>query len=114
MLCPKFMLDWKTFYIDLIQHASPVIIMQTLNRILITGRHRKDKTSVDISKRIVKKIENKFVLNFQAIAKFYHGTHLLTIENIENSNLSSNEAKEYLATDMNKLNIQGNSCIYII
>ena len=116
MLCPKFMLDWKTFYIDLIHHASPDVILQTLNRILIIGRRmksRKDEINVEISKKIIKKIEIKFALNFQAIAKFYNGNPMITIENTENPNLSSNiltkvkEAKENLTTE---LNIQGNSC----
>ena len=54
-LCPKFMIDWKQLYIDLIQNASPDMIVQTLNRLLITSRLRHDQTIVDISKAILKK-----------------------------------------------------------
>ena len=120
MLCPKFMHHWKTLYIDLIQNASPVIIMQTLNRILITGRHRKDRTSVDISKTIIRKTANKLSLNFQAVAKFYKRVPMFTMENIEHSNLSINilpkvyDTKENLGNALNELNVNGKSVHYLI
>ena len=120
MLCPKFMHHWKTLYIDLIQNASPFIIMQTLNRILITGRHRKDRTSVDISKTIIRKTANKLSLNFQAVAKFYKRVPKIAMENIEHSNLSINilpkvyDTKENLENALNELNVNGKSVHYII
>ena len=118
MLCPKFMFDWTSLYIDLIQHASPDNVMQTLNRILITGGLKKDKTIVDISRRILRKITNKLSLKFQHIDRYYKGVPKITIENIEKINQTSNISPKIQnltkeAPIMKESNIQlkiGNSC----
>ena len=54
-LCPKFLYDWTQFYADLIQNASPDIILLTLNRIIVTAKMRGDKNIFDITKNILMK-----------------------------------------------------------
>ena len=66
-LCPKFMYEWKKFYIDLMQNASPDIIVLTLNRIIKTGEQNGDKTIVEIARKIFRKITEKYSLVFQQI-----------------------------------------------
>ena len=61
-LCPKFMLDWLKLYVDLLQNGSPDVIIQTLNRIMITARGKKDITIRDITKKIFEKALNIFEL----------------------------------------------------
>ena len=51
-LCPKTVYDLIMFYIDLMQNAPPNIIIQTLNRVMITGRKNGDNALVDITKKI--------------------------------------------------------------
>ena len=52
-LCPKFLYDWTQFYADLMQNASPDIIVLTLNRIIVTAKMRGDKKIFDITKNIL-------------------------------------------------------------
>ena len=66
--CPKFMYDWTMFYIDLMQNASPDIIVLTLNRALITGRANGHKTIMKIAKKLLQKISQQFSLQFSAIS----------------------------------------------
>ena len=35
-MCPKFLFDWTKLYIDLLNNSSPDLIVQTLNRIMVT------------------------------------------------------------------------------
>ena len=59
-LCPKFMYEWTTFYIDLMQNASPDVIVLTLNRIMVTGRKKGDKMIENIAKKIFKYTSENF------------------------------------------------------
>ena len=70
-LCPKFMFDWVKLYVDLLQNGSPDVIVQTLNRILITARTRNDKTIREITKKIFRKFSNTFELKFLTVEKTY-------------------------------------------
>ena len=72
-LCPKFMFDWIKLYVDLLQNASPHIIVQTLNRILITSRTRDDKIIRDITKNILLRVTNRWSLKFLAIDEINSG-----------------------------------------
>ena len=58
-LCPKFLYDWTQFYVDLMQNASPDIIVLTLNRIIVfivTAKMRGDENIFDITKNILVKL----------------------------------------------------------
>ena len=72
-LCPKFLLDWMKLYNGLLQNAPTDVIVQTLNRIMITGKTKKYKTIVEFSKNIFMKITNKLSLQFQTIEHFSKG-----------------------------------------
>ena len=65
--CPKFMYDWTRFYIDLMQNASPDIIVLTLNRAFITGRANGHKTILKIAKKLLQKISQQYSLQFKTI-----------------------------------------------
>ena len=56
------MYEWKKFYIDLIQNASPDIIVLTLNRIIKAGEQTGDKTIVEIARKIFRKITEKYLI----------------------------------------------------
>ena len=66
-LCPKFMFDWTTFYLDMMQNASTDTIIQTLNRINITGNMNSETPIVDIARKILNRIQQEFSLQFQSI-----------------------------------------------
>ena len=66
-LCPKFMYEWNKFYIDLMQNASPDIIVLTLNRIIKTGEQNGDKTIMEIARKLLRTISEKYSLVFQQI-----------------------------------------------
>ena len=66
-LCPKFMFDWTQLYVDLFQNASPDVIVQTLNRIMVTGKQKGDKTVVDFARKIFAKIADIFKLKFPSL-----------------------------------------------
>ena len=69
-LCPKkFLFDWTQFYIDLFQKAPPDIMVQTLNRIIITATRKGDKTVKRIAIAFLEKMMNTFSLQFQNIGK---------------------------------------------
>ena len=53
-MCPKFMFDWTQLYMDLLQNSSPDIIIQTFNRIIITGEKNGDEIIVEKTKKISK------------------------------------------------------------
>ena len=59
-LCPKFKIDWTQFYTDLLQNASPDNVVLNLNRLMVNGRIKGDKTNVNLSKRIVEKIAQNY------------------------------------------------------
>ena len=115
-LCPKFKFDWKVLYVDLFQNAPPNVIVETLNRIMITGRKKNDLAIVDITKGILEKVESKLSLKFQEIDEYFKGSKI-EINNVENSILPKNLS--YKANDVTvknltskfkeiELNIQGN------
>lgn len=64
-LCPKFMYDWTQFYTDLMQNAQLDIIIQTLNRIMVTAKTSGDKAILDIAKKIFARITESDNLPFQ-------------------------------------------------
>ena len=111
-ICPKYMFDWTKLYVDLIYHAHPDIIIQTLNRIWINGKLLEDKITADISKRIIEKITTKMSLEFQSINGFYKGIPKITIEISEtfNNNIShktkGNFIEESLPKSSNKFYFQ--------
>ena len=57
-LCPKFMFDFTQFFVDLLRNASPDILIQALNRIMVTGKQRGDKAIVEIAKKVLMRTEN--------------------------------------------------------
>ena len=87
-LCPKFMFDWTSLYVDLLQIASPNIAVQALNRIIITGRLKTDHTIINISKGILKKTSDKLSLKFQDIDRYFKGLPKTTHSSSNISNLS--------------------------
>ena len=95
-LCPKFLYDWIKLYIDLLQNAPTDVIVQTLNRIMITGKTKKDRIVVEFSKNIFTKITNELSLQYQSIEHFSKGyeknaTGLATEKTSENTNKELNE-----------------------
>ena len=66
-ICPKFMHEWIQLYTNLLQNSSPGIIVQTLNRIMVTAIQRKDKTIEDIARKLLKWIEYKLYLKFDTV-----------------------------------------------
>ena len=84
-LCPKFMYDWTEFYIDLMQNASLDIIVQTLNRIMVTAKIKGERSIFDIAKNIFLKIgTTKVNLNFQTIntlTKIYQSSSVVDNQN---------------------------------
>ena len=69
-LCPKFLLHWAQFYKDLLQNASPDIIVLTLNRIMVTGRKNGDSFLVNLAKNIFIKLGERFFFHFHTIDAF--------------------------------------------
>jgi len=68
-MCPKFMDDWIQLYANIIQNFSPDYIVQALNRIIITGRMKRDATIEDIARKILIKHDKVFSLKFHTIDK---------------------------------------------
>ena len=68
--CPKFMFEWTQLYVDLLQNASPDVIVQTLNRIMITGRMKEDNIVADIAKNIFMMTSTNLSLEYQTIDSF--------------------------------------------
>ena len=61
------MFDWTQLYVDLLRNASPDVIVQTLNRIMVTGKQKGDKTVVDFARKIFAKIADIFKLKFPSL-----------------------------------------------
>ena len=81
-LCPKFMFDWIQLYFYLLQNASPEIMVQTLNRIKVSG-----KLKGDIASKIFTRIDNELSLKYKTIDK------LIKIE--KNFSLEPSYASKY-------------------
>ena len=62
-LCPKSRFEWIQLFSDLLGKSSPDIILQTLNRIMVTARRKRDKVLVEIVKKILLKVCEKMPLN---------------------------------------------------
>ena len=62
-LCPKSRFEWIQLFSDLLGKSSPDIILQTLNRIMVTARRKRDKVLVEIVKKILLKVCEKLPLN---------------------------------------------------
>ena len=63
------MFDWTKLYTKLFQDASPDLIVQTLNRIILNARNKGDKTIEDIARKIFMKLAETFSLKFSTIDK---------------------------------------------
>ena len=87
--CPKFMFEWTQLYVDLLQNASPDVMVQTLNRILITGRMKGDNIVTDIAKNIFMMTSTNLSLKFQTIDAFTKSNQNIT--NQIDKNLIGNE-----------------------
>ena len=78
--CPKFMFEWTQLYVDLLQNASPDVIVQTLNRIMITGRMKGDNIATDIAKNIFMMTSTNLSLEYQTIDSFTKSKQNITSE----------------------------------
>ena len=87
--CPKFMFEWTQLYVDLLQNASPDVMVQTLNRIMITGRMKGDNIVTDIAKNIFMMTSTNLSLEFQTIDAFTKSNQNIT--NQIDKNLIGNE-----------------------
>ena len=95
-LCPKFLYDWIKLYNDLLQYAPTDVIVQTLNRIMITGKTKKDRTIFEFAKNIFMKITKNVSFQYQTIEHFSKGykknESVLVKENtLENTTKAFNE-----------------------
>ena len=96
-LCPKSRFEWIQLFSDLLEKSSPDIILQTLNRILVTARRKRDKVLVEIVKKILLKVFEKLPLN---IGAFNILTKLRTKE-IMNQNTSIDVGNLYIKYKIN-------------
>ena len=64
-LCPKYKYDWILLLSNLLENTSLDIILQTLNRIMVTGKLKNDKILEDIAKKIFIRVGEKNPLHFQ-------------------------------------------------
>ena len=72
-ICPKFLFDWTKLYIELLNNSSPDLIVQTLNRIMVTATLKKDVNIKKITSINFEKITNTFNLKYKFIDKFNNG-----------------------------------------
>ena len=82
-------------YTNMIQKSSPDIIVQTLNRIIVTGRSKKDKTNEDIARMILKRAVEKFQLKFQT----FEGLNKVIPKNFTPSEPVQQKSKENAMED---------------
>ena len=83
-LCPKFMYEWVQLYVDLFKNATPYVIVQTLNRIMVTGKQKKDKTVTNIARKIFNRIDNKLSLKYKTIDIFLKTNKNITLDKMDN------------------------------
>ena len=69
-MCPKFMFDWIQLYMDLLLNSSPDIMIQTFNRIIITGEKNGDEIIVEKTKKIFQHFSSKLSLPVPSIETF--------------------------------------------
>ena len=96
-LCPKFMSNWVKLYVELLQNGSPGMIVQTLNRILITARLKKDKTIRQISKKIFEKVNKSLALTFSTLDNLNYGIKT-------NSSLPNNDTAQQIQDTASEFN----------
>ena len=68
-LCPKYKYEWILLLSNLLENTSLDIILQTLNRIMVTGKLKNDKILVDIAKEIFIRVGEMYPLHFQTFDK---------------------------------------------
>ena len=78
-LCPNFMFEWTDFYIRLLKNAQPDIIVQTLNRIIETGRVKKE--NIVVAKKMFAKIRTTLALTNHKINVISNGGKQLDMVN---------------------------------
>ena len=103
-LCPKFMHNWVKLYVDLLQNGSPEVITQTLNRIYISAREKRDKTIRDITKKIFEKVYHNFALTFSTLDNLNYGIRTETqpqFQDKTSQGIQSNISQETLQTVSN-------------
>ena len=97
-LCPKFMYEWVQLYVDLFKNATPYVIVQTLNRIMVTGKEKKDKTVTNIARKIFNRIDNMLSLQYKNIDRFLKTNPNITMDITENtSRNTSTLSNKYLS-----------------
>ena len=64
-LCPKSKIEWTQLLSSMLENTSLDLIIQTLNRIMVTGKLKNDKILVDIAKKIFIRVGVKYPLHFQ-------------------------------------------------
>ena len=85
-MCPKFLFDWTKVYIDLLKNSSPDLIVQTLNRIMVTATSKKDVNIKKITAINFEKITNTLNLKYKFIDKFNNG-YVQAEKSNENNNI---------------------------
>ena len=61
-LCPKYMWRWTNFYVDMLLNSPPDVLVQTLNRIMYTGKIKEDKSIFNLTKKVFLKVLDSFNL----------------------------------------------------
>ena len=64
-LCPKSKIEWTQLLSSMLENTSLDLILQTLNRIMVTGKLKNEKILVDIAKKIFIRVGVKYPLHFQ-------------------------------------------------
>ena len=99
-LCPKFMFDWTQLYVDLFKNASPDIIVQTLNRIMVTGKVKEDEAVTNIARKIFDRVDKSNFLKFHTVDEFSKGKPNTTIETYDKipslKNMTENEISKFI------------------
>ena len=59
------MFDWIQLYMDLLLNSSPDIMIQTFNRIIITGEKNGDEIIVEKTKKIFQHFSSKLSFHYK-------------------------------------------------
>ena len=68
-LCPKSKFEWTQLLSSMLENTSLDLILQTLNRIMVTGKLKNDKILVDTAKKIFIRVGEMYPLHFQIFDK---------------------------------------------
>ena len=94
------MFDWTQLYVDLFKSASPDIIVQTLNRIMVTGKVKEDEAVTSIARKIFDRVDKSNFLKFHTVDEFSKGkvnTSIETYDKIPSSkNMTENEISKFI------------------